>query len=150
MVGKNVYELSFVRKRQAITLASRMSVINNEPVQVDPQLMFQRLSLIATRETHENPALLFKYKLCSHPPALFDKSSLPRVANKPALADEIWDLVKHEKTVLPTNVYHVIDGGALLQRVPWPRGYTVAAICKLYVDYVKRRYSALYNCLRWL
>ena len=97
MVGK----LSFVRKRQAITLASRTSVaINNEPVQVDPQLMFQRLSLIATRETHENPALLFKYELCSHPPALFDKSSLPRVANKPALADEIWDLVKHEKTVL--------------------------------------------------
>ena len=72
---------------------------------------------------------------------MFDKSSLPRVANKPALADEIWDLVKHEKTVLPTNVYHVIDGGALLQRVPWPRGYTVAAICKLYVDYVKQRYQ---------
>ena len=111
VVGKNVYELSFVRKRQANTLASRTSVvINNEPVQVDPQLMFQRLCLIATRETHENPALLFKYELCSHPPALFDKSSLPRVANKPrnkpALADEIWDLVKHEKTVLATNVYH--------------------------------------------
>ena len=142
MVGKNVYELSFVRKRQAITLASRTSVvINNEPVQVDPQLMFQRLSLIATRETHGNPALLFKYELCSHPPALFDKSSLQRVANKPALADEIWDLVKHEKTVLPTNVYHVIDGGALLQRVPWRRGYTVAAICKLYADYVKQRYQ---------
>ena len=85
--------------------ASRTSVvINSEPVQVDSQLMFQRLSFIATRETHENPALLFKYELCSHPPALFDTLSLPRVANKPALADEIWDLVKHEKTVLPTNV----------------------------------------------
>ena len=151
MVGKNVYELSLVRKRQAITLASRTSiVINNEPVQVDPQLMFQRLSLIATRETHENPALLVKYELCSHPPALFDKSSLQKVANKPALADEIWDLVKHEKTVLPTNVYHVIDGGALLQRVPWPRGYTVAAICKTLCWLCEAKISALYNCLRWL
>ena len=131
-----VYEQSFERKRQAITLASRTFVINNEPVQVDPQLMFWKLSSIATRETHDNPALLFKYELCSHPPALFDTSSLPRVSNKPALADEFWDLVKHEKTVLPTNVHHVIDDGALLQRVPWPRGYTVAAICKLYVDYV--------------
>ena len=57
MVGKNAYELSFVQKRQAITLASRTSiVINNEPLQVDPKLMFQKLSLIATRETHENPA----------------------------------------------------------------------------------------------
>ena len=93
--------------------------------------MFQRLSFIATRETHETPILLFKYELCSHPPALFETSSLPRVANKPALADEIWDLVKHEKNVLVTNVHHVKDGGALLQRVPWPRGYTVAAICKL-------------------
>ena len=36
--------------------------------------------------------------------ALFDTSSLPRVANKPAFADEIWDLVKHEKIVLSTNV----------------------------------------------
>ena len=45
------------------------------------------------------------------------------------------------KIVLPTNVHHVIDDGALLQRVPWPRGYTVAAICKLYVDYVNQRYQ---------
>ena len=85
--------------------------------------------------------MLFKYEWCSHPPALFDKSSLPRVANKPALADEIWDLVKYEKTVLPTNVHHVIDDRALLQRMPWPCGYTVAAICKLYADYVNQRYQ---------
>ena len=67
MVGKSVYELSFEWKRQAITLASRTSVIiNNEPVQVDPQLMFQRLHAIATRETNENPTSLhvFKYELC--------------------------------------------------------------------------------------
>ena len=49
--------------------------------------------------------------------------------------------MKHEKTVLPTNVHHVIDDGALLQRVPWPRGYTVAVICKLYVEYVNQRYQ---------
>ena len=56
MVGKSVYELSFERKRQAVTLASRTSVImNNEPVQVDPQLMFQRLHAIATRKTNEKP-----------------------------------------------------------------------------------------------
>ena len=102
--------------------------------------MFQRLSVIATRETDENPASLFKYELCSYPPALFDTSSLPRVTNKPALTDAIWDLVKHEKVVLPTNVHYVLDGGALLQRVPWPCGYIVAAICKLYVDYVNQRY----------
>ena len=52
MVGKNGYELSFEQKMQAITLASKTSVvINNEPVQVDPQLMFQRLSVTATGES---------------------------------------------------------------------------------------------------
>ena len=65
MVGKSVYELSFEWKRQAITLTSRTSVIiNNEPVQVNSQLMFQRLHAIATRETNENPTSLFKYELC--------------------------------------------------------------------------------------
>ena len=65
MVGKSIYELSFEWKRQDITLAPRTSVIiNNEPVQVDPQLMVQRLCAIATRETNENPTSLFKYELC--------------------------------------------------------------------------------------
>ena len=65
MVGKSIYELSFGWKRQAITLASRTSVIiNNEPMQVDSQLIFQRLRAIATRETNENPTSLFKYELC--------------------------------------------------------------------------------------
>ena len=82
-------------------------------------------SVIAARETNETPASLFKYELCSHSPALFDTSPLPRVTNKPALADAIWHLVKHEKIVLLTNMYCVIDGGALLWRVPWPCGYTV-------------------------
>ena len=100
MVGKSIYELSFAWKMQDITLAPRTSVIiNNEPVQVDPQHMFQRLCAIATRETNENPTSLFKYEF-----AVFDTSSLPRVANKPALADEIWELVKHEKIVLPASV----------------------------------------------
>ena len=63
VIEKSVYELSFEWKRQAIILASRTSVIiNNEPV--DPQLMFERLHAIATRETNENPTSLFKYELC--------------------------------------------------------------------------------------
>ena len=65
IIGKSICELSFEWKRQAITLASRTSVIiNNEQVQVDPQLMFQRLHAIATRETNKNPTSLFKYELC--------------------------------------------------------------------------------------
>ena len=49
--------------------------------------------------------------------------------------------MKHEKTVPPTNVHHVIDDRALLQRVPLPPEYTVAAICKHYADYMNQRYQ---------
>ena len=33
----------------------------------------------------------------------------------------------------------VVDGGALLQRLPWPRGKSFEDLCKMYVDYVSRK-----------
>ncbi|KAK3747964.1 hypothetical protein QZH41_019440 [Actinostola sp. cb2023] len=52
---------------------------------------------------------------------------LPRQANKPALADAIWGLVKNDETR--------ITG---LQGLPWPRGLTYDDIFTLYVEYVTR------------
>ena len=99
-VGKSIYELSFEWKRQDITLAPRTSVIiNNEQVQVDPQLMFQRLRAIATRETNENPTSLFKYELCL---VWHIISSKGRQQACPCRCN--LELVKHEKIVLPANV----------------------------------------------
>ena len=73
MVGKRITDISFEKKKQAITLASRIALkIEDQSVQVDPQLIFQRLSLIATSGSIENPASIFKYELCTHPAALFD------------------------------------------------------------------------------
>ena len=81
-----VRNISFQRKKQAVTLAVKTAVnVDDESVQIDPQLLFQRLSLIATNGTHDNPASVFKYELCSHPPALFDAYSLLWTANKPSL-----------------------------------------------------------------
>ena len=34
-----------------------------------------------------------------------------------------------------------MDGGALLQRLPWSRGQTFDSICHMYVTYVTRRYG---------
>jgi len=42
----------------------------------------------------------------------------------PALADALWKLVSNESEVLPDPVHYVLDGGALLQRVPWIKGET--------------------------
>ena len=37
---------------------------------------------------------------------------------------------------------YVIDGGALLHRVPWPRGSTSESVSHLYVRYVTQKYGA--------
>ena len=48
MIGVNVLEYTFKRKSQAVTLGSQTAVmIQGEAVQVDPQLLFQRLSIVA-------------------------------------------------------------------------------------------------------
>ena len=142
MVGKSVTNVSFQRKKQAITLASKAAVtVDDESVQVDPQLLFQRLSLIATNGSKADPASYFEYELCTHPPALFDRSSLPWEADKPALADALWKRVDNEKEVLPDSVHYVLDGGALLQRLPWSRGETFDTVWKRYVNYVTSKYG---------
>ena len=39
--------------------------------------------------------------------------------------DAIWAITKDDQTAEPTgNVHFVLDGGALLHRVSWPRGLT--------------------------
>ena len=58
-----------------------------------------------------------------------------RQPQKPALADALWTkLIPEAKTQL--------DGGALLHRVPWPRGPpTYKVVCDLYCTYVQRKYG---------
>jgi len=143
MVGKNIHGHSFRKKDQVVTLVSKSAVRFSEgSIQVDPQLLFQRLTIIATGGRYDNPETFFKFEMCSYPPALFDCSLLPRQANKPALADAIWTITKNNQTGGPTgNVDFVLDGGALLHRVPWPRGITYDGICSLYVQYVANRYE---------
>ena len=67
---------------------------------------------------------------------------------------------------MPTgNVHYVLDGGALLHRIPWAWGLTYTEILLLYVQHVTQRYghvplgtctfgypptsaAAVYHCLR--
>ena len=70
MIGENVLEYTFKRKSQAVTLGSQTAVmIQGEAVQVDPQLLFQRLGIVACNG--DDAAEAFRYELCSYPSALF-------------------------------------------------------------------------------
>ena len=142
MDGKTPAEYTFIRKKQAVTLGMKSSVkIDGEQVQIDPQLLFQRLFTVGQSSDELKSA--FKYELCSYPSALFDSSLLPRESDKPTLADAIWKLSKPNVPVdIPDNgIQYVLDGGALLQCIPWSRGSTYRDIFRQYTEYVTRKYG---------
>ena len=113
------------------TLNKQASVmVGGEAVQVDPQLLFQRLTVAA--KATQYLASVFKYELCSHPPALFDTSLLLRQPHKPVLADAIWALLTPDLPGITGQIQYVLDGGALVQHIPWISGSTYNAICRLY------------------
>ena len=114
--------------------------IKGEHVNIDPQLLFQRL--LTVRERCVGVTSLFQYELCTYPAALFESSSLPLQPNKAVLADYLWKSMKEEQRNPSGDVQYVLDGGALHHRVPWPRGSTYASVSHLYVRYVTQKYGA--------
>lgn len=143
MTGQGVLSYSFKRKQQAITLATKSSIkVDGQHLQVDPQLLFQRL-VIASR-TLENKEEAFTYELSSYPPALFDRNQQMREPQKSVLAGALWAKVSalSSATEPSGDVQYVLDGGALLHRIPWPHGSpTYRELALLYCNYVTRNYG---------
>ena len=142
MTGQKITEHSFKRTDQVATMASKNLVkIDEDVVYVDPQLLFQRL-VSAVDNIHENKSEVFKYELSSYPSSLFESLTFLRQANKSLLADEIWKSVSVDTPGLAAsdNLQYVLDGGALLQKIPWSRGSTFASIIGTYVRYITQRY----------
>ena len=112
--------------------------IKGEHVNIDPHLLFQRL--LTVRERCDDVTSLFPYELCTYPAALFESSSLPLQPNKAVLADCIWKSMKEEQRNPSGDVQYVLDGGALLHRIPRPRGSTYESVSHL--RYVTQKYGA--------
>jgi hypothetical protein len=57
------------------------------------------------------------------------------------LADTIWNLgdCSAADIVIQDNTRHVIDGGSLIQRIPWNKGATFGQISQMYLDYSKQQ-----------
>ena len=141
MEGQTVAGFKFSKKEQVTTLASAVYVaFDGEQIENDPQQFYQRL-LVAGVGTIDIQTL-FQYELCSYPISLFDKYTLMRMAAK---ADLQHDLVKRVPSCImtecPAGVKYVIDGGAMLQRPPWPKASTYGSICQLYRSYICNHYQ---------
>ena len=137
MEGQNAFDFVFRRKEQIERMGMKQLVVDGEKLKVDPQLLFQRLLILANNSDYSLDDLL-KYELSAQPTALFDKHGLLRQANKPQLADALPSTSSNEgqQTRDSKPVYNVLDGGSLLQRFPWKRGETFDSIASTYVKYV--------------
>ena len=120
MVGKNFFEVSFSKSQKAVTLdAAQQSKVDDEVINTDPQLLFQRLSAAAQIFIDDIPDV-FRYELCGVPASLFDSSGLIRKAQKSLLADANWSLGNCSSgTVVLEKCIPVIDDGSLIHRMPW-------------------------------
>ena len=85
--------------------------------------------------------MIFQFELCSYPPAFFEAIYVMRPANKPALADAIWVLLPKDVVEPTGQSQYALDGGSLVNRIPWQRGTTYNDICRQYTNYVTRRYE---------
>ena len=65
MTGKSATDYTLKRSSQAVTLAAKSSErIGSDTVQVDPQLLFQRLIVACNRS--DDLQGLFRYELCCY------------------------------------------------------------------------------------
>ena len=128
MVGADMSDFSFKRIDQTITLASKASVkVDGESIQVDTQLLFQRLVLAGRTDLEQ--ALV--YELCTIPKSLFEAPDLLHEAQKSTLAETIWTVTGKKDAKKDKNVSYVLDRGALLHRIAWVHGALFSNIFKL-------------------
>ena len=107
---------------------------------MDPQLLFQRLVIACN--TTDDLEDVFRYELCSYPASLFDTPVTLGQPQKATLADALWTKLSSDAKSGPSgNVQYVLDGGALLHRVPWPRQVKYQEVCRIYCQYVLRKYG---------
>jgi hypothetical protein len=121
-------------------VSKRYPKVDTDIVQVDPQLLFQRLTTAAAVNQQDDLKIksLFALELCTPPASLFEAPRLMLEASKAKLLDSFPCL---EEPCKPDDDGSdvVLDGGSLLHRLPWRKGDTFGQICQMYADYIARR-----------
>ena len=91
-----------------------MKISDKNFVSIKPTAFFLRLIAIGQREN--NIKIFFSYELTTFPMSLFKNGLI----QKPKQAT-LFNTLVTKKVDIDTNSLHVLDGGALLDTVRWPR-----------------------------
>lgn len=82
--------------------------IKKEVVHIDPQALFQRLTVVATHGNVDANEV-FKHELCSYPTALFEAPGSPREAHKAVLGAALWNHAKSHEATPSAGALYVLD-----------------------------------------
>ena len=129
MEQQNVLQHSFKKKDQSVTLSTSAVKVYNESIQIDQQLLFQKLIAAGTRNDHLEE--IFEFELCSYP-SVIRSHICYEACYKPALADAIWVFMPKDVVGPTRQSQYALYGGSLVHRIPWQRGSTYNDICRLY------------------
>lgn len=150
MSGSSIEDFTARKKDQCILMTAKSNPgANKKSVNIDPNLLFQRIIVLLTSKKEEYGTLTdyFKYELSSYPLSLFDKNCVLRNANKSELAKEIavmciYDPGKEEiSTTEQEELTFVLDGGWLLHRLSWTKQDSYIDLFSKYSDYVTKCYG---------
>ena len=109
--------------------------VDGEIVQFEPHILFQKLAVAAERTDNIDPETIFKHELTTIPKALAETPELLHEAQKSTLADTIWSAVNQNTVSIPDDVRFLLDGDALLHRIPWSQGASYESILETYSKY---------------
>ena len=120
----------------------KFTKIDGESVDLQPQLLFQRLIVVGNIYTEENGAeSLLKYELAPHPSSMFDNFGMMRSPAKSYLAEALHKLSPSFESshIIPSFI--VYDGGSLLHKTQWKKESSFNNICLQYVDFFYRKHQ---------
>ena len=131
-------EVKIRRKDKAKTFEDMLPAIKigDSRVIISPTILFSRLTALSnfTDDVGEN----FRYELTPEPTSLF-KFGMMRKPQKSNLRNHFIN--KGNACDLETRDVCVVDGGALLHKVCWPKT-TYSAVIDEYVDFLKRNFNS--------
>ena len=115
MIGESAFTYKFQRKGRAQTLGNISAVKIAPDRTIDPALLFQRF-LVVSRSGDLSLKAVLTFELSPYPPALFETRNILRKADKPQLAQAIWEYAKDLSSeavmeTAPVTDCYVLDGG---------------------------------------
>lgn len=139
MTGETYADVKLKRKDRVTSISGDKNqvTVRGVEVEVNRTVLFMRVTCVIQESSEMEDYLLHEF--AKQPPSLFDKGIM-RKNTKSVLASVLKSKV-NVHLELPDNARFVLDGGHLLQSLPWPADPTYNQVCDQYVSHVLVHYG---------